>query len=116
MGWLTPDLIAYAGCGGRPEHRKRAGHYAGNTPSEAASADLQSAASFSKQLLQDSAARAACWVGRCGYWTADCLVYFLQAQKESPADFANCKDKFLVQVKGLDAGEVRQQLALLPAS
>jgi hypothetical protein len=45
--------------------------------------------------------------------TADWLVYFLQAQKEIPADFANCKDKFLVQVKGLEAGEVRQQLLWL---
>ncbi|WIA21226.1 hypothetical protein OEZ86_008898 [Tetradesmus obliquus] len=29
----------------------------------------------------------------------------MQAQKEIPSDFANCKDKFLVQVKGLEAGE-----------
>jgi hypothetical protein len=36
-----------------------------------------------------------------------CLAVCLQAQKEIPADFASCKDKFLVQVKGLEAGEVR---------
>lgn len=35
-----------------------------------------------------------------------------QAQKEIPSDFANCKDKFLVQVKGLEAGEVRHAQAV----
>lgn len=30
----------------------------------------------------------------------------MQAQKEIPADLSQCKDKFLVQVKGLEAGEV----------
>eukprot|EP00878_Enallax_costatus_P039941 GHUV01045887.1.p1 GENE.GHUV01045887.1~~GHUV01045887.1.p1 ORF type:complete len:153 (+),score=53.56 GHUV01045887.1:439-897(+) len=29
----------------------------------------------------------------------------MQAQKEIPSDLANCKDKFLVQVKGLESGE-----------
>ncbi|KAF6258557.1 PapD-like protein [Scenedesmus sp. NREL 46B-D3] len=29
----------------------------------------------------------------------------MQAQKEIPADFASCKDKFLVQVKGMEADE-----------
>jgi hypothetical protein len=38
----------------------------------------------------------------------------VQAQKEIPSDFASCKDKFLVQVKGLEAGEVRQQHGSLP--
>jgi hypothetical protein len=35
-----------------------------------------------------------------------CMVLFLQAQKEVPLDLAQCKDKFLVQVKAMDAGEV----------
>jgi hypothetical protein len=30
----------------------------------------------------------------------------LQAQKEFPADFANCKDKFLVQTTVLPPGQV----------
>lgn len=34
------------------------------------------------------------------------MVLFLQAQKEVPLDLAQCKDKFLVQVKAMDAGEV----------
>lgn len=40
--------------------------------------------------------------------TAD-VANHAQAQKEVPADLAACKDKFLVQVKALTAGEVRQQ-------
>jgi hypothetical protein len=41
------------------------------------------------------------------YRPKTCLAVCLQAQKEIPADFASCKDKFLVQVKGLEPGEVK---------
>lgn len=39
-----------------------------------------------------------------GKGTANVQV-IMQAQKEIPADLSQCKDKFLVQVKGLEAGE-----------
>lgn len=39
-----------------------------------------------------------------------------QAQKEFPPDFANCKDKFLVQTKMLAAGEVRASPARAAAA